>query len=308
MVICIAAKLAIDAHDTVGEGPAWDAAGKRLLWSDNEHGIVHEARVDDSGAWRESRRWSLHRPIGAVVPRRKGGVVVASGTEILIMDEAGGLAPFARLDADASRVRFNDIKCDSRGRLWAGTLVSDFGSPGAALYRVEPDGTITRMIDDVTVSNGLDWSPDGSTFYYIDSLTMSVEAFDFDAAGGTLANRRTLLAVKRGEGAPDGMTVDREGCLWVAIVGAGEVRRYAPDGTLLARVAISHPGVTSCAFGGEEGGDLLITSLGRRMPDVAFELGFTRAMVENPATAAEGGGLFVCRPGVTGKPATPFAG
>src|SRR6266702_8987459 len=115
------ATLVIDCRDTIGEGPAWDVGGRRFLWLDNAFGIVHEAKVDAQTGWRESRRWNLERLTGAAVPRAKGGLAVVSGTEVLTLNEAGKIVPFARIDADAKLVRFNDAKCDAQGRLWAGT-------------------------------------------------------------------------------------------------------------------------------------------------------------------------------------------
>jgi len=303
------AQLAIDSRDRIGEGPTWDAAGQRLLWSDNEAGVVHEATANDSGGWYESRTWRLGRPIAAAIPRSRGGLLVVGGTEIFGLDEASGeITPFACLKADSNRVLFNDAKCDRQGRLWAGTLALDFRTGGGALYRIDPDGTVVPMLHNVTVSNGLDWSPDGATLYYIDSVTLSVDAFDFDTVRGTISNRRPCVKIARGDGVPDGMTVDREGFLWVAVAGSGEVRCYAPDGALRMSVEVSTPAVTSCTFGGSDGADLFITSLGRRLPDAVLALGVTPAIVERSSNAPGAGGVFVCRPGATGTPATPFAG
>lgn len=305
----IVAKLAIDARDTIGEGPTWDAAERRVLWSDNPNGIIHEARPDDQGGWRESRRWSLGRPIGAAIPRAKGGLVVVGGTEIFLVDDVGSIAPFARLDADPNLVRFNDAKCDPQGRLWAGTLANDFTLGRGALYRIDPSGTVTTMLEGMNISNGLDWSPDGATFYFADTATRVVDAFDFDATRGTISRRRTIVTIPKGEGTTDGMTVDREGYLWVAIPGTGEVRRYMPDGTLVARVRISALAASSCAFGGTDRGDLFITSASIRLPDLVLPvIGFSAEMADNIAKAPGAGGLFVCRPGTTGRPETPFAG
>jgi sugar lactone lactonase YvrE len=298
------ATLAIHSRDRIGEGPCWDASSQRILWSDNEIGIVHEARADAKGGWLESRRWSLGRGLAAAIPRAGGGLAILSGTNILFMDERdGSCTPFAELPADPGRIRINDAKCDPRGRLWATTLALDF-STSAGLYRIGPDGTVTPMLDHIRLGNGLDWSRDGRTFYFIDSLSRSVDAFDFDPADGTLANRRTLLTLE--QGGPNGMCVDLEGCLWVAATGTGEVQRFTPAGVLIQRVTIATPGATSCAFGGADGRSLFITSLGRRMPDVALELGLTPDRLENDRP--QSGALFVCRPGVAGAPATAFAG
>jgi sugar lactone lactonase YvrE len=305
MIVDLKSSLAVLAGDRLGEAPAWDALGQRLVWVDHPIGTVHEARSDGAGGWREVRRWDLNQHVAAAIPRSKGGLAIIGTTDIFILDEAGNTSPFARIDADPASVRINDAKCDPQGRLWAGTLALDF-NPHAALYRIDPDGTVTTALEDVTLSNGLAWSPDGSVFYYVDSVTLTIEAFDFDAARGTLDNRRTVVTLQRGDGAANGITLDCEGCIWVALTGGGEVRRYAPDGTLLARVSIATPGATSCAFGGSSGEDLFITSRAGRMPDVAITLGVREAMMEN--NGPEAGGVFVCRPGTSGAAATPFAG
>jgi sugar lactone lactonase YvrE len=309
MVTALKAKLVVDSRDIIGEGPAWDAVGGRLLWSDNMVGTIREARSASSGGWRETRQWRLGRPIGTAIPRAGGGLIVVTGTEVLTLSETGTCGLFARIEADGTRVQFNDAKCDPQGRLWAGTFAPDFSEGLGALYRIDPDGSVTLTLEPVSLSNGLDWSPDGATFYYIDSAKNSVDAFDFDATLGLISRRRTVVTIPKSEGVADGMTVDCDGCLWVAIFGAGEVRRYTSDGVLGERVLISAPGVTSCAFGGLDGGDLFITSASIRLPDAILPFtGFSVEMAENIARAPGAGGLFVCRPGVGGKPATPFAG
>jgi sugar lactone lactonase YvrE len=296
---------AVKAGDLIGEGPAWDETGQRLLWVDQERGLVHEARAD-GGGWFESRRWQLERRLAAVVPRGNGGLVVAGGDEILALDEAGTVASLARLDIDPARARLNDAKCDPQGRLWAATLTADFVPGDSALFRIDPDGHVERILGGITIGNGLEWSPDGRFLYFVDSLTLSIDRFDCDGREGAIANRHRLITFALGEGAPNGLTVDRDGNLWVAATGAGEVRCFTPEGRLVSRIRIATPGATSCAFGGSDGGDLFITSLGRRMPDVARTIGLSEAMMTNDGPCA--GDLFVCRPGTSGPAATPFAG
>ena len=299
------ATLAIDARNGIGEGPAWDAAAGRLLWSDHESGVIHEAQSDGRGGWRQTGTWNLRRPLAVALPRSSGGLVVAGGTEVFMLDAAGTVTPFTRIEADPQRVRFNDAKCDPRGRLWAGTLAVDF-SPTAGLYRIDPDGAVTVMLQNARLANGLDWSPDGRIFYFIDSLARTVDAFDFNLEAGTIANRRTVVTLGWGCGLPNGMTVDREGCLWLAATGAAEVQRYTPEGKLLGQVTISTPAATSCAFGGPDCAELFITSRRGRLPEIALSAGVAAEMMENDGP--EAGGVFVHRPGQTGTPATPFAG
>jgi sugar lactone lactonase YvrE len=303
------ANLSIDARDTIGEGPTWDASGQRFLWSDNAVGLIREAKCDDAGTWRESRQWKLNRSTGAALVRENGGLIIVAGTDVLALSEAGDVTPFARIEADAKRVQLNDAKCDPQGRLWVGTQAYDFTRGICAFYRIDPDGTVTTILEQVGLSNGIDWSPDGATMYYIDSFTHSIDAFDFDASRGAISRPRAIVTIPLRDGGFDGMCVDREGCLWAAVFGAGEVRRYSPNGEWLASVEISAPAVTSCAFGGPGGEDLMITSAAIRIPDGVLPIiGGTREMAERSASAPGAGGIFVCRPGVTGKPATPFAG
>jgi sugar lactone lactonase YvrE len=300
----VKATLAVEARDKLGEGPVWDDSQQRLLWQDHGSGIIREAKADGFGGWRETRRWTLNRAIAASIPRRQGGLVVPGGMEIFLMDDAGDLRSFARLHSDSDLARINDAKCDSRGRLWAGTLTSNFLSGGGALYRIDPDGAVKTMLRGVTLANGLDWSPDGATFYFVDSFTRSVEAFDFDADRGEISNRRTLVTLRAG--VPNGMTVDSEGHVWVAATGGGNVQAYAPNGELLGYIEIGTPGATSCAFGGPDLGHLFITSRAGRMPEAAKDLGVDPKMMDN--SGPEAGGLFVCQPDARGVPAHAFGG
>ena len=299
------ARLAIAAADAIGEAPVWDEAGQRLLWVDHLNGVIHEARDDPALGWHERRRWSLNRPVAAAIPRIDGGLIVASGTEVLTLTDEGALHPFARLDVNPKVIRINEAKCDAEGHLWLGTLSLEF-QPDAALYRMTPDGSVSCALERVALANGFDWSPDHHTLYFIDSLKMSVEEFDFDMARGSLSSRRLRIAVDPGAGAPNGLAVDSEGSLWVALTGGAEVRRYSARGELLARVGISVPGATSCAFGGPDYTDLFITSRSGRMPEIALSLGVRPEMMES--SDPEAGAVFVCRPQAQGMRAHRFAG
>jgi sugar lactone lactonase YvrE len=310
------ATLAVDCQDIIGEGPAWDLPRERILWCDNSVGLIHEARSNGPNSWYETRHWALNRPIAAAVPRSAGGLVVASGVEFLTLSDTGDICSIARLDADPRSVKLNDAKCDSRGRLWAGTRDLDFGVPGrkitpgrAALYRLDPDGAVVKMLTAATLCNGLDWSPEGSIFYFIDTYSRTVDAFDFDIDQGGISHRRNVITLHSDEGLPDGMTVDRDGNLWVAIAGAGEIRCYTPEGSLLARVSVATPTVTSCAFGGNAGTDLFITTARVRLPAIALS-GLTQGFsLEVGASREPGaGGLYVCQPGLSGLPAHEFSG
>jgi len=275
---------------------------QRLLWVDHFAGIIHEARYGTERVLHETHRWDLGHHIAAALPCARGGLLIAGRREVFRFDATGDTTPFVALEADPL-IRINEAKCDARGRLWVGTLSTEF-EPRAALYRITPDGTVTRLLEGVRLANGFDWSPDGATFYFIDSLSCAVDTFDFDMESGTIGNRRALIRIEYGAGAPNGMTVDREGCLWVALTGGGEVRRYAPNGVPLERITLPIPGATSCAFGGNDCSDLYITSRSGRMPDIALTIGVRPEMME--ATGPAAGALYVCRPRVHGLPAHPF--
>jgi sugar lactone lactonase YvrE len=201
----------------------------------------------------------------------------------------------APVEADVTQNRMNDGKCDPAGRFFAGTMSFDPTPGTGAFYRLDPDLSVTRVLDGVTLSNGLDWSPHQRTLYYIDSMTQGVDAFSFDVRTGRLSDRRRLITIPADVGLPDGMTVDAEGYLWVALHGSGTVRRFSPDGSLerVVRLPVSH--VTCCAFGGADYSDLYITSM---------TYGLEQKIRDEPLA----GSLFRCRPGVRGRPPFRFAG
>jgi len=285
------AELVLDAHAQLGEGATWDAAGGRLVWVDILRGQAH--RFDPAAAG--DRAVDVGQHVGTAVPRARGGLLLALRDGFATLDDDGALRWIARVEADRPGNRMNDGKCDPRGRFWAGTMAYD-ETPGAgSLYRLDPDGTVTTMLTGVTISNGLAWSADQRTMWYIDTPTHGVDAFDFDAEAGTIANRRRVVAVPEADGSPDGMTVDHDGCLWVAMWGGAAVRRYRPDGTLDTVVALPVSQVTSAAFGGGRADELYVTSAREGLSD------------EQLAAQPHAGALFRVRPGVTGPPATPAA-
>lgn len=291
MVLTFSAELVVDAHCEVGEGPAWDAGAGCLIWVDITGCRVHELGLDG-----QLRSWDAGDHVGAAAPRTAGGLVLATRTGFASLDRDGTVTPLVPVEADVPGNRMNDGKCDPQGRFWAGTMPYQ-DKPGAgSLYRFDPDHRVTRVLSGLGLANGLGWSPDGKTFYFIDSTTQSVAAYDFEPGHGVLSDRRQVAAIDPAEGMPDGMTVDDEGCLWVALWGGGCVRRYRPDGTIAAVVHLPVSQVTSCAFGGPDRGDLYITSAAHQLSE------------QQLAAEPHAGGLFRCRPGVTGPPAVPYAG
>jgi sugar lactone lactonase YvrE len=288
-------QVVVPAGAELGERPVWDTDAGCLIWVDIASGRLHRHRPGE----RDDVIVTLDVTLGAAAPRRDGGYVLAASDAFRLIDRDGhpqgdpirppGIRPEAR---------FNDGACDPAGRFWAGTAAQDRRPGGGVLYRLDPDGTVAVMIEGVTESNGLGWSPDGTTCYFIDSgeVPARIRAFAFDASTGTLGPSRDLVVVERDDGIPDGLVVDEAGCIWVALWGGGAVRRYAPSGELLQSLAfpVSQP---SCpGFGGADLQDLYVTSAWEDMGEAA--------------RAAEpfAGHVFMLRPGVRGAPVARFAG
>jgi sugar lactone lactonase YvrE len=189
-----------------------------------------------------------------------GGWIVAAGPGFARLDAGGSLTWLAEPEAGRPELRMNDGACDPRGRFWAGSMAYA-ETPGAGtLYRLDSDGTTTPMVPGTTISNGLGWSADGATLWFADSGEGTVDAFDFDARSGTLSGRRTVITVDPDDGVPDGLTVDADDHVWVAIWDGGQVRRHAPDGELVARVRVPVSRPTSCCFGGADLDTLFIST------------------------------------------------
>jgi sugar lactone lactonase YvrE len=282
-----------DLRADVGEAPHWDERTKSLLFVDLTGGVVF--RYDQSGMALGS--FSVGQEVGAVVPRRGGGLVLAVRDGIAVASDTGeGFEITAPVEREISGNRMNDAKCDPAGRLFAGTTAFDFSPRSAALYRVEPDWSFEQIARDVTQSNGLAWSPDGSRMYFIDSATQGVDVFDYDARTGSAGNRRRLVTIDRAHGIPDGMTADDEGNLWVACFGGAAVRCFSPAGEQLGEVLCPVTQVTSCAFGGPNLADLYVTSAAYRLSPGQLK------------RQPHAGATFVCRPGAAGLPASSFAG
>jgi sugar lactone lactonase YvrE len=282
-----------DLQAEVGEAPHWDERTKTLLFVDLTAGEV--VRYDQSGVKLGS--FSVGQEVGAAVPRRNGGLVLAVRDGIATASDAGeDFKLTAPVERDIPGNRMNDAKCDPAGRLFAGTTAFDFSPHSAALYRVAPDWSFEPVVRDVTQSNGIAWSPDGSRMYFIDSATAGVDVFDFDVGTGSVGNRRRLVTIAHAHGIPDGMTADNRGNLWVACFGGAAVRCYSPAGVLLDEVLFPVTQVTSCAFGGPGLADLYVTT-------AAYRLSADQLKSEPHA-----GATFVCHPGAAGMPASPFAG
>ncbi len=286
-------ELLVDAHAIVGEGPVWDAASQTLFWVDIEINLVH--RYDPANG--RDTTIDVGQPVGALAPRDSGGLVLAIRDGFAALDlETGTVELLVPVEADNPDNRMNDGGCDSAGRFWAGTMAFDESIIAGSLYRLETDHRVVRVLEHVGISNGIGWSPDDTLMYFIDSATGGLDVFSYDAWTGAVSGRRRLATIPEGEGIPDGLAVDAEGYIWVAIWGGWAVHRYAPDGTLDRVIDVPAEQTSSCAFGGPDLSDLYITTAAR---GVALD-----TLDEQP----HAGGLFRCKPGVTGLPRRGYGG
>ena len=280
----------------LGEGPHWDPERAQLLWVDILAGRVHIGEVAGPSV-EITRTLDAGRHVGAVVPWVGGGWLAAAAQGFIHIAEDGTVVELAQPEiATGHRTRMNDGKCDPQGRFWAGSMAYDEIPGAGSLYRLDLDGSITGVLSDVTISNGLGWSPDGRTMYITDTGRGRIDAYDFDGATGAIGNRRDFLVGLDASGAPDGLTVDADGRIWTAIWGGGAVLRVDPRGRLIGRVDVPVSQPTSCCFGGPDLTTLFITTARDGLsPD-------------DLASQQQAGMLLQCAPGVKGLPAMPFKG
>jgi sugar lactone lactonase YvrE len=267
-------EVAVHADAKLAEGPRWDAAGGRLLWVDIEGCKLH---VLESG---EDRAIAFDSMVSAAAPTASRQVLVALADRLALVDLADeSVRTLVRLP-HGPEVRSNDGACDAAGRFWIGTMALDEAPGAGALYRY--DGRLERVLDGVTLSNGIGWTRDDTRMYYIDSPEQRVDVFDFELESGRISDRRPFVSIDDSDGIPDGLTVDDEGGVWVALWGGSCVRRYDERGRLDAVLEVPAEKVTSCCFGGDDGRSLFVTA------------------------AAPNGNVYVTQPGVSGPPAHHF--
>jgi sugar lactone lactonase YvrE len=289
-----AVDLIVDAHAVVGEGPIWDSVSNLLYWVDIMGNKLH---VYDPASATDAEH-DVGQPVGTVVQRVAGGLMLAMHHGFAAYDlDSRSLEMIADPEADKPGNRFNEGKCDPAGRFWAGTMAIDPVPDAGGLYCLDTDLSVRQVFRDVTISNGICWSLDHRTMYYIDSPRSDVRTYDFDLNTGEVRNEKVLFEIPKEVGMPDGMVVDADGMLWIAHYGGSKVCRWDPGaGEILAQIDLPVSKVTACAFGGEELDTLYITSASSGMSAV------------ERASEPHAGGLFVTRPGFQGVEPFRFAG
>jgi len=286
------AECILDIQAALGEGPSWDDHELKLLWVDIENHLVN--RFDPVTGDNES--WTVEPHPSFAIATQKRDIVVGTREGIVRLDPVtGDVTKLVDPEPEMKTNRFNDGKCDPSGRLFAGTISDTRTEGDASCYCIEPNLTFRKEVPSATNSNGLCWSSDQKTFYYIDSALRRIDALDYAQSSGKLSNRRTVVTVPEEMGKPDGMTIDSHGMLWTGMFRGSAVRRWNPEnGELIGKVELPCPNVTSCCFGGKDFDQLFIATARAAMSD---------EQLKSHPTA---GGLFVCRPGVTGMPTIPF--
>jgi sugar lactone lactonase YvrE len=279
----------------VGESPVWDSQSQSLYWIDIQCKHIHRFHPASC----RNQTFDLPEIVTSIALRAAGGLVLTLKKHFAIFDPATlALQRLAAVESDTPNNRFNDGKCDPQGRFWAGTMDAvHWSAPAGRLYRLDAGKTIATMQTDVICSNGSGWSPDGRTMYYTESFRYTLFAYDFDAGGGAIANRRPFATLDpNGGGFPDGMTVDAEGFVWSNLVGLGRLHRYDPDGKLERIVQLPVPRATDCTFGGTDLKTLYITTARETMTS------------DQLAAAPLSGSLFALNCDVRGLPSHSFAG
>lgn len=280
------AELEYDIEAKLGEGAFWNHVTQEFYWVDIEGLKLH---IYDPAS-KENRTLSTPTRIGTVVPTTGVNAVVALVDGIYLMNTTtGDLELLSDVEADMPANRFNDGKCDPNGNLWVGSMFYEQNAPNANLYKITPSGEATIMKDSVTISNGIVWTSDQKTMYYIDTPTAKIMAYDYDASTATISNERIAVEVSESDGFPDGMAIDSENMLWVGLWNGSAVGRYNPkNGELISKIEVPALNVTACAFGGEDLDVLYITTA---------RLGTSDEQLEKWPNA---GSIFKANPGVKG--------
>lgn len=269
----------------------WHPTEQKLYWVDILHPAVY--RFDPTTGRNET--CELGKLVSAVLPIAGGGLMIVSQDGLERLDfETRRLTPFVHPEEGLRDNRLNDAKVGPGGSIWVGSMRLDASRPSGGLYRVTSAGRVEQKESGITVANGMAWSPDNRTFYFVDTLPGLIHAYDTEPGTGVLGNRRIFASVPEADGRPDGLCVDSEGGVWCAIWDGWRVNRYTPDGKLDQMIDLPVPRATSVCFGGPDLRTLFITSARTRLP--------ASTLSEAPLS----GGLFTCKPGVAGLPTNLF--
>ena len=270
----------------LGEGAIWNYKTQELYWVD----ILGKKLNIYNPKNKSNRAFPVPYRIGTVVPQTDSTAVIGLDNGIYILNTGhGGLRQLSNVEEEILTNRFNDGKCDPNGNLWIGSMHLEETEPVASLYKVAPNGETTKMLDNITISNGIVWSSDGSTMYYIDTPTSQIKAFDFNLRTSTISNERVVVEVEPADGYPDGMAIDAEDMLWVGLWNGNAVARYNPNtGKMLDKIEVPAHNVTACAFGGENLDMLYITTARIDMSE------------DEVAQYPLAGSIFSVKPGVKG--------
>lgn len=287
-------ELEIDAKSLLGEGPCWDADEELLYWVDIMGKKIHI--YNPTNQMNETIEVEQH--VTSVVKRESGGLLLTTESGIYSFDkEKHNIELLVDPESELTNNRFNDGKCDPAGRFWAGTM--DFGGekPSGSLYRLDTNLQIKKIRDNVMISNGIAWSPNYETMYYVDSPTKRLVAFDYNIKTGEIKNERVFVTIPENEGVPDGITTDMDGHIWIAQWGGSRVSRWnGLTGKLLDTINVPASQVTSCAFGGKDMNELYITTARDGLSE--------RDLLNEPLA----GGVFRLNTNVRGMPSFIFKG
>jgi sugar lactone lactonase YvrE len=283
----------VDSKNKLGEVPVWDVDEQALYWVDIENKLLQRY----APATGDVRRWTLPERIGSFALRSSGGFVCALASGFAFFDpDSGQIEWINKPEAGIPRNRFNDGKCDRKGRFWAGTMDDRLEEHTGALYRLDGDRSVHRLIGSIGISNSLAWSPDNRHFYFADTMDRAIYLFDYDHETGAIGDKRLFASTENDPGNPDGSTIDAEGFLWNAQWDGWRLVRYAPDGRVDRVVHLPVQKPTSCMFGGPDLRTLYVTSAVWDLDDDALR--------KQPWA----GGLLALDVGVAGLPEPRFDG
>jgi sugar lactone lactonase YvrE len=280
------AQLEYEIHSLLGEGAFWNYKAQELYWIDIDGKKLHIYNPDT----KTNRSFPTPTRIGTVVPQTDTTAVIALEDGIYIINtENGNIEVLSDVEKEMTINRFNDGKCDPNGNLWVGSMHLEQMAPMGSVYKISATGETIKMIDSVTISNGIVWTKDATIMYYIDTPTQNIQAFDFYTDTSTFSNERTAVRISEALGFPDGMAIDEEDMLWVGLWNGNAIGRFDPKtGELISRIEVPAHNVTSCAFGGKNLDRLYITTASVDMTE------------EEKANYPLAGSLFVADPGVKG--------